>query len=237
MPQFIFIELPTFRIKDKSDNTVHLSSKHLGRVLSQLQYVRSCLRSDYTLDLCASLLFSNQETNLWSAVHTPDSHDAEENLLLAYFNSFDSPGAFPIVDALLLRSKPCSSCMEYFSLNGKQLRPLDDGTGTGNLTAPGPFRAKFTSRVDKTHTPVFYLARSLDAAQRASLWMQLGQMWTGGLSFVLESSPTVALGSMYYLFADGTPWYALNGQENMSDTEIAGAISRQDLSPLYWIGR
>ncbi|KAH8160647.1 hypothetical protein CIB48_g7608 [Xylaria polymorpha] len=186
MPQFIFIELPTFRIKDKNGNTVTLSSRHLGRVISLLQYVRSCLRTsnEYTPDLAASFLFSNQETNLWSAMHTPNSHHAEENLLLSYFNSFDSPGAFPIVDAMLLRSKPCGSCMEYFSLNGKQLRPLlDDGTGTGALTAAagGPFRAKFTPRVDKTYTPVFYLSRSLDATQRGNLWLQLAQMWTGGV--------------------------------------------------------
>ncbi|KAI8954029.1 hypothetical protein F4801DRAFT_587935 [Xylaria longipes] len=240
MPQFIFIELPTFRIKDKDGNTVTLSNRHMGRVISLLQYVRSCLRtsSEYTLDLSASFLFSNQETNLWSAVHTPNSHHAEENLLLAYFNSFDSPGAFPIVDAMLLRSKPCSSCMEYFSLNGKQLRPLDDGTGTGTMTAAAPFRAKFTPRVDKTYTPVFYLSRSLDSTQRGNLWLQLGQMWTGGLGLVLESSPAVAVGEMYYLFGDGTaPWYALNGQENMSDTEVAEAITRQELSPIYWIGR
>lgn len=244
MPQFIFIELPTFRVKDKDGNTISLTGRHLARVITLLQHVRGGLRTggEYNLDLCASLLFSDQETNLWTAVNTlPQGHHAEENLLLTYFHSFDSPGAYPIVDAMLLTSKPCRSCMEYFSLGGKQLRPLDDGTGTGTMTAAAPFRAKFTPRVDKSYTPVFYLSRSLGEAQRGSLWLQLAQMWTGSLGTmgaVLESSPAVQRGEMYYLFADGTmPWYALNGQENMSDEEVAQAITRQGLNPLYWIGR
>ncbi|KAI1117152.1 hypothetical protein F5Y14DRAFT_448535 [Nemania sp. NC0429] len=244
MPQFIFIELPTFRMKDKDGNTITLSSRHLGRIITLLQHVRSGLRTggDYNMDLCASLLFSNQETNLCTAVHTlPQGHHAEENLLLSYFHSFDSPGAYPIVDAMLLTAKPCRNCMEYFSLGGKQLRPLDDGTGTGTMTAAAPFRAKFTPRVDKSYTPVFYLSRSLGDAQRSNLWLQLAQMWTGslgGMGVALSSSPAVQRGEMYYLFADGSmPWYALNGQENMSDVEVAEAITRQGLNPAYWIGR
>ncbi|KAI0908789.1 hypothetical protein F4824DRAFT_483981 [Ustulina deusta] len=244
MPQFIFIELPTFRIRDRSGNAVSLSNRHLARVITLLQYVRSGLRTsgDYRLDLCTSLLFSNGETDLWTAAHTtPQGHHAEENLLLAYFQSFDSPGAYPLVDAMLLSSKPCGSCMDYFSLNGKHLRPLDDGTGTGTMTAERAFRAKFTPRSDKTYTPVFYLARSLSAAQREHLWLQLRQMWTGGLGAMgvaLAFSPAVPMGEMYYLFGDETaPWYALNGQESMSDAEIAEAIARQELSPAYWIGR
>ncbi|KAI0405428.1 hypothetical protein F4802DRAFT_597257 [Xylaria palmicola] len=239
MPQFIFIELPSFRIKDKNGNGVTLSNRHLGRTIALLQHVRSGLRTggDYTLDLSISLLFSHQETNLWTAVNTPQSHHAEENLFLAYFHSFDSPGAYPIVDALLLSSKPCASCMEYFSLGGKQLQPLDDGTGTGTMTAATPFRAKFTPRVDKTYTPVFYLSRSLDSAQRESLWLQMGQMWTGGLSMALETSSVMQAGEAYYLFGDGTSWFALNGQADMSDTEISEAIVRQQLNPVYWIGR
>ncbi|KAI1422060.1 hypothetical protein F5Y12DRAFT_800192 [Xylaria sp. FL1777] len=241
MPQFIFIELPTFRIRDKSGNAVSLSNRHLARVITLLQYVRSGLRTsgDYHLDLCTSLLFGNGETDLWTALHTtPQGHHAEENLLQAYFQSFDSPGAYPLVDAMLLSSKPCSSCMDYFSLNGKHLRPLDDGMGAASTAA---FRAKFTPRADKTYTPVFYLARSLSAAQREHLWLQLRQMWTGALGamgMALAFSPAVAMGEMYYLFGDeAAPWYALNGQESMSDAEIAEAISRQDLSPAYWIGR
>ncbi|KAI0110420.1 hypothetical protein GGR51DRAFT_569696 [Nemania sp. FL0031] len=244
MPQFIFIELPNFRIKDQSGNTVTLSTRHLSRMITLLQYVRSGLRTggNYSIDLCTSLLFSNRETDLWTAMHTlPQGHHAEENLLLAYFHSFDSPGSYPIVDAMLLSSKPCSSCMQYFTLGGKQLQPLDDGTGTGTMTAAAPFRAKFTPRVDKSYTPVFYLSRSLDVAQRGTLWHQLGQMWTGGLSAmgaVLASSPAVQVGEVYYLFNDGTtPWYALNGQENMTDVDIAEAILRQELNPIYWIGR
>ncbi|RWA06480.1 hypothetical protein EKO27_g8619 [Xylaria grammica] len=244
MPQFIFIELPTFRIRDKSGNSVALSNRHLSRVICLLQYVRSGLRTsgDYHVDLCTSLLFSNGETDLWTAANTtPQGHHAEENLLLAYFQSFDSPGAYPLVDAILLSSKPCGSCMDYFSLNGKHLRPLDDGTGTGTMTAERPFRAKFTPRSDKTYTPVFYLSRSLSATQRENLWLQLRQMWTGELGTMgvaLAYSPAMQMGEMYYLFGDeSAPWYALNGQENMSDTEIAEAISRQELSPAYWIGR
>ncbi|KAI0971238.1 hypothetical protein F4678DRAFT_479545 [Xylaria arbuscula] len=240
MPQFIFIELPTFRIKDKSGNPVSLSNRHLARVITLLQYVRSGLRTsgDYHLDLCTSLLFSNGETDLWTAAHsTPQGHHAEENLLLAYFQNFDSPGAYPLVDAMLLSSKPCGGCTDYFSLNGKHLRPLDDGTGTST----GSFRAKFTPRADKTYTPVFYLARSLTAAQRELVWLQLRQMWTGSLGSMgvaLAFSPAVPLGDMYYLFGDeAAPWYALNGQESMSDAEIAEAITRQELSPAYWIGR
>ncbi|KAI0538995.1 hypothetical protein GGR58DRAFT_500600 [Xylaria digitata] len=244
MPQFIFIELPTFRVRDKSGENVNLSGRHLARVISLLQYVRSGLRTsgDYNVNLCTSLLFSNGETDLWTAANTlPQGHHAEENLLLAYFQSFDSPGAYPLVDAMLLSSRPCGSCMDYFALNGKHLRPLDDGTGTGTMTAERPFRAKFTPRSDKNYTPVFYLARSLSAAQRENFWLQLSQMWTGGLSTMgvaLAYSPAVPMGESYYLFGDETaPWYALNGQENMSDAEIAEAISRQRLSPAYWIGR
>lgn len=242
-PQFIFIELPSFRIKDKNGNSVSLSNKHLARVITLLQYVRSGLRTsgDYNLDLVTSLLFSNGETDLWQAAHSvPQGHHAEENLLLAYFQSFDSPGAYPIVDALLLSSKPCSSCMDYFSLNGKHLRPLPVDDGTGTMVEQRSFRAKFTPRSDKTYTPVFYLARSLTAAQREHFWLQLRQMWTGGLMgtgvSLLAFSPQMAVGDMYYLFAD-EPWYALNGQESMSDAEIAEAIARQELSPAYWIGR
>ncbi|KAI1169804.1 hypothetical protein F4777DRAFT_584537 [Nemania sp. FL0916] len=244
MPQFIFIELPSFRIKDKNGNTVALSNKHLARVITLFQYVRSGLRTggDYSLDLCASLVFGDRETDIWTALNSsPEGHHAEENLLLAYFHAFDSPGAYPIVDALLLSSKPCSNCMGYFSPGGKQLEPLDDGTGTGTMTAAQSFRAKFTPRVDKSYTPVFYLSRSLDASQRGNLWLQLGQMWTGGLTSMgaaLGSSQTVQVGDVYYLFGDGTtPWYALNWQENMSDQEIADAIKRQQLNPVYWIGR
>ncbi|KAI3336283.1 hypothetical protein HD806DRAFT_197 [Xylariaceae sp. AK1471] len=233
MPQFIFIELPTFRIKDKNGHAVNLNYRQLGRVIALLQYARSGLRTSSYLDLSMSILFSGGDTDLWTAVHTtPQGHHAEENLLLAYFQSFDSPGAYPIADAMLLSSKPCSSCIDYFSLSGKKLQP-QDGTA--------PFRAKFTPRSDKSYTPVFYLARSLDAVQRSNFWLQLGQMWTGdpSLNLNLASSPTVPVGQMYYLFGDGTesPWYALNGQENLTDAEIAEAISRQEMNPVYWIGR
>ncbi|GAP88084.1 hypothetical protein SAMD00023353_1501570 [Rosellinia necatrix] len=252
MPQFIFIELPSFRVKDKNGHSVSLSGRHLGRMIAQLQYLRSALRpgGEYGVaDLSASLLFGQQETSLWTASATA-AHHAEENLLLAYFHSFDSPGAYPIVDGLLLGARPCGACADYFALAGRPLQPRDDGTGTGAMTAAAPFRAKFTPRVDRTYTPVFYLARGLDDAQRAGLWLQLGQMCTGDLAAMgaallppapaaaASSSSSSPAGEAYYLFDDGTtPWYALNGQENMTDAEIAEAISRQQMSPTYWIGR
>jgi hypothetical protein len=72
-------------------------------------------------------------------------------------------------------------------------------------------------------------------------------MWTGLISVsgtgVMTSSASVALGQAYYLFGGGDgggggdAWYALNGQENMTDADIAEAISRQEMNPLYWIGR
>jgi hypothetical protein len=231
MPQFIFIELPSFRIKDKNGHAVSLNYRQLGRIIALLQYVRGGLRTSAYLDLSTSLLFSGGETDLWTAAHAqPQGHHAEENLLLAYFQSFDSPGAYPLVDAMLLSAKPCGGCLEYFSLGGKQLQPQDGSAA---------FRAKFTPRSDKTHTPVFYLARSLDAAQRGDFWLQLAQMWTGGLEFGLVTSPAAPVGQMYYLFGDGTesPWYALNGQENLTDAQIAETISRQEMNPVYWIGR
>jgi hypothetical protein len=40
-PQFIFIELPSFRIKDKNGDSVSLSYRQLGHVIALLQYVRS----------------------------------------------------------------------------------------------------------------------------------------------------------------------------------------------------
>ncbi|KAI8627301.1 hypothetical protein F5Y19DRAFT_174844 [Xylariaceae sp. FL1651] len=232
MPQFVFIELPSFRIKDKNGNAVNLNYRQLGHVIALLQYVRSGLRTGNYLDLSMSILFGGGETDLWTAGHTPHGHHAEENLLLAYFQSFDSPGAYPITDAMLLSSKPCSSCIEYFSLGGKQLRPQDGTTAA--------FRAKFTPRSDKSYTPVFYLARSLDAAQRSSLWHQLGQIWTGELGTMgvsLASSPNIQLGQVYFVLGNDSPWFALNGQENMTDAEIAEAIARQEVNPVYWIGR
>ncbi|KAI0142970.1 hypothetical protein GGR57DRAFT_495462 [Xylariaceae sp. FL1272] len=227
MPQFLFIELPSFRIKDSSNHTVSLSKKHLGRMLSLFQQVRGCLETSTYADLLASLLFSGGETDLWTTVHTPPGLHAEENLLLAYFQSFDSPGAYPIVDAMLVSSKPCSSCTEYFSLSGKQLN-------VGDGTTP-PFRAKFTARSDKSYTPVFYLARSLDAAQRSALWVELGSMFT--TSVTLANYPDCQLGQMYHVSGEGSPWFALNYQENMTDAEVAEAIQRQGGNFTYWIGR
>ncbi|KAK6866358.1 hypothetical protein PG995_002886 [Apiospora arundinis] len=77
------------------------------------------------------------------------------------------------------------------------------------------------------------------------LWMQLGGLWAA--DFVAEgtlaSSPNVARGQMYYLMmqehggAAAAPWFALNGQETMTDAEVAEAISRQGVAATYWIGR
>ncbi|KAI1337900.1 hypothetical protein F5Y15DRAFT_425320 [Xylariaceae sp. FL0016] len=229
MPQFIFVELPTFRIKDMSGHLVSLSYKNLGLVESLYQVVRSGLRTTSYIDLSACFLFSGGETDLWTSVATPNGHHPEENLLLAYYQSFDSPGAYPLIDAMLLSSKPCHGCLEYFSLSGTQLRPRDGATP--------PFRAKFTPRSDRSYTPVFYLARGLDAAQREVLWVQLAQMWACDLGdAVVASSPDVARGQMYYVLND-SPWFAINDQENMTDAEVAEAIARQEINPTYWIGR
>ncbi|KAI1632549.1 hypothetical protein F4809DRAFT_85447 [Biscogniauxia mediterranea] len=259
MPQFLFIELPSFRIKDINGHTVSLSYRHLGLVGALYQYVRRGLATtgSYNIDLAASIVFAGGETEIWTSSSSSSSSSegslhTEENLLLSYFRAFDSPGAYPIVDAMLLAGKPCGACMGYFSLAGKRLRPRTsadaDGTGTG--TAVPPFRAKFTPRSDRAYTPVFYLARALDAAQRGALWLQLGQMWAGEFAGALSSSSSSSLsaaaaggvgvmavrGQVYYLLAD-SPWYALHEQESMSDAEVAEAVARQGVSPAYWIGR
>ncbi|KAI1644062.1 uncharacterized protein F4817DRAFT_347982 [Daldinia loculata] len=232
MPQFIFVELPSFRIKNASGHTVRLNYAQLGLVGALYQFVRSGLRTSDQVDLSASLLFADGEADLWTAMagtgdggHHPH---AEENMLLSYFQAFDSPGSYPIVDAMLLRrGEPCSNCAGYFTLGGKHLRPID-GTPT--------FRAKFTARSDRSYTPVFHLARGLDAAQRATLWAQLARMRTDEPGVIIASSADVPVGQAYYLLHD-SPWYAINGQESMTDAQIAEAIARQGVLPTYWIGR
>ncbi|KAK8081276.1 hypothetical protein PG996_000057 [Apiospora saccharicola] len=271
MPQFLFIDLPNFRIRDAHGHSVSLSYKQLGHVIALYQYVRSGLRSTEYADLCASLVFAAGETDIWTsyatsseapapattnltsgsgsggassssqaaaaATTTTTTIHAEENMLLAYHQSFDSPGAYPIVDALLLSSKPCSSCMGYFV-------PTSAAGKTCKLPATPSFRAKFTPRSDRTYTPVFYLSSSpstsYDPTQSYETWAQLGGMWAA--DFVAEgrlaSSLEVARGQMYYLMPDSaSPWFALNDQEAMSDAEVAEAIVRQGVSATYWIGR
>ncbi|CAJ2510293.1 Uu.00g061930.m01.CDS01 [Anthostomella pinea] len=227
MPQFVYVELPSFRIKDSSGHTMNMSYRHLGLVEALYHFVRGGLQTTNYVDLSAAILFAGGETDTWAATNTLQGHHAEENLLLTYFQTFDSPGAYPIIDALLLSNKPCNSCIEYFALTGKQLRPRDGSP---------PFRAKFTPRSDRSYTPVFYLSRSLDAGSRSGLWMQLAQMWASEFGDTIKSSPDVARGQMYYILND-SPWYALNDQENLNDAEVAEAISRQDINPMYWIGR
>ncbi|KAI2602782.1 hypothetical protein GGR54DRAFT_622952 [Hypoxylon sp. NC1633] len=232
MPQFIYVELPSFRVKNANGHTVRLNYAQLGLVSALYQFVRSSLRTSDHVDLSTSLLFADGEADLWTAIagtgdggHHPH---AEENMLLSYFQAFDSPGSYPIVDAMLLRrGEPCSNCAGYFTLGGKQLRPLD-GTPA--------FRAKFTARSDRSYTPVFYLARGLDSASRATLWSQLAQMRADEPGIVVASRADVAVGQAYYLIHD-SPWYAINGQESMTDTQIAEAISRQGVLATYWIGR
>ncbi|KAI1828277.1 hypothetical protein F4861DRAFT_535240 [Xylaria intraflava] len=232
IPKFVFIEFPSFSTRDKDGNAVHLNARQLSRVISCLQYVRSALRVNpaFPPDLIISLVF-NDETNIWTSFQS-DRH-AEENHLLTYRETFDAPGAYPIIDAMLLYKKPCTSCMEYYSLNGKHLQPQVPSDG-------GAFRAKFTPRSDKAYTPVFYLSQSLDDIQRGELWEQLGQMWTGNPyagSRLMAANPHLQIGQVYYLFVNEAPWYGLNGQDNMNDIAIAEAISRQGLNPAYWIGR
>ncbi|ORY59186.1 uncharacterized protein BCR38DRAFT_412893 [Pseudomassariella vexata] len=227
MPQFIFIELPSFRVRDMSGHSVNLTPKQLGLAIALYHYVRGGLPTAEYTGLTASLLFAGGEPGVWTAPNTPNGLHAEENLLLTYFQSFDLPGAYPIVDAMLFRHKPCHSCMGYFQQNGKQCKP---GNGVES------FRAKFTPRSDRHYTPVFYLARNLEPAQRGDLWTQLGQMWAAEFGESIASTPDIPRGQMYYLFND-SPWYALNEQENMTDTEVAEAIVSQQAVATYWIGR
>ncbi|KAI0015027.1 hypothetical protein F4780DRAFT_784545 [Xylariomycetidae sp. FL0641] len=250
MPQFVFVELPSFRTKDLAGRSVNLSLRHLGAVEALYQFVRRGLRANNYADLAASLVFSGRERDVWTSAATPGGGaglHAEENLLLAYYAAFDSPGAFPIVDALLLAAKPCPSCLEYFTLGGKQLRPTrsggdgNTGTGSGTGTQQLPtqaFRAKFTPRSDRAYTPVFYLARTLDPARRGALWLQLARVVADDFfaADALVASPDAARGQMYYLLHD-SPWYALNDQDGMTDTEVAEAIASQQISPTYWVGR
>ncbi|KAL7627221.1 hypothetical protein AAE478_003997 [Parahypoxylon ruwenzoriense] len=232
MPQFVFVELPSFHIKNANGHSVRLNYAQLGLIGALYQFVRGGLRATDQIDLSASLLFADGEADLWTSTagtieggHHPH---AEENMLLSYFQAFDSPGAYPIVDAMLLRrGEPCSDCNGYFALRGKQLQP-QDGTPA--------FRAKFTARSDRSYTPVFYLARGLDTSQRAALWAQLGRMRTDEPGIIVASRADVSVGQAYYLIQD-SPWYAVNGQEGMTDAQIAEAITRQGLLPTYWIGR
>lgn len=229
MPQFIFIELPSFRIKDAAGHTVNLSTKHMGLMLALYHYIRSGLQTTEFCDLSASLLFSNGEPDIWTSCNTSEGLHSEENMLLTYFQSFDSPGAYPIADAMLLSHKPCQSCMGYFepSGSGKQLKV---GNGVPS------FRAKFTPRSDRSYTPVFYLSRSLGMDVRNELWIQLGTMWAAEFSAVIVSSPEVVRGQAYFIM-EGSPWYAINDQEVMTDVEIAQAIQAQGAMMCYWIGR
>ncbi|KAH8674313.1 hypothetical protein BX600DRAFT_537024 [Xylariales sp. PMI_506] len=234
MPQFIFVELPSFNVKDRHGHSVTLSSKQLGLVIALYHYVRSGLATATgPADLSASLLFASGDPDLWTSANSEGSGGlhAEENLLLSYFQSFDSPGAYPIVDAMMLSTKPCHGCSGYFeqSGSGKHLRP-----GVAGL--PAAFRAKFTARSDRSHTPVFYLARGLDPESRAALWAQLATVWSSDLAELIASSAEVPRGQAYFLLED-SPWYALNGQESMTDAEIAQAIQAQGALPTYWIGR
>lgn len=234
-PQFLYIELPSFRIKDAGGHSVTLSAKNLGLMVALYHYVRSGLRTTEYCDLLASLLFAGGEPGLWSAANGSGGGGsgaglhAEENLLLSYFQSFDSPGAYPIVDALLVSNKPCHACLGYFEPGGSG-RTLRPGAG-----APS-FRAKLTPRSDRAYTPVFYLARGLEPAARGDLWVQLGGMWAAELGDAVRSSPDVARGQAYYLLED-SPWFAVNDQENMTDAEVAQAIQSQGAMLAYWIGR
>ena len=46
MPQFVFIELPSFRIKDVNGHSVSLTLKQLGTLVASYHYVRSGIRTD-----------------------------------------------------------------------------------------------------------------------------------------------------------------------------------------------
>ncbi|OTA52647.1 hypothetical protein K449DRAFT_427108 [Hypoxylon sp. EC38] len=69
-----------------------------------------------------------------------------------------------------------------------------------------------------------------------ALYQYLARMRTDEPGVVVASSADVPVGQAYYLIRD-SPWYAINGQEGMTDAQIAEAISRQGVLPTYWIGR
>lgn len=229
MPQFIFIELPSFRIKDGSGHSVSLNQKQLGLVVALYHYVRSGIRTDDSCELSASLLFANGEPDLWTSSQTQDGMHAEESMLLTYFQSFDSPGAYPIVDAMLLSHKPCQACMGYLECSGSG-KKITVGNGIPS------FKAKFTARSDRTYTPVFYLARNIDMESRTQLWVQMGAMWAADFASATVSSLEVVRGQAYFVLA-GSPWFYVNGQETMSDAEIVRFIHVQGANLTYWIGR
>ncbi|KAK8115365.1 hypothetical protein PG999_007434 [Apiospora kogelbergensis] len=265
MPQFLFVDLPSFRIRDAQGHGVALTYKQLGRVLAQYQHVRAGLRSTEYADLCASLVFAAGATDLWTSYATSsaaaavsttsasssssrsrgggssrssnpagteteaDMIHAEENLLLAYRQAFDSPGAYPIVDALLLSAKPCAKCLGYFA-------PSSASGQSCRLPGTPSFKARFTPRSDRSYTPVFYLepedgqwGRIRPSATRR------GRSWA---ACRLASSVDVARGQVYYLMPEcGSFWFALNDQETMTDAEVAEAVVRQGVAATYWIGR
>lgn len=334
MPQFILVELPSFRLKTLAGQPVSLAPKYVGLFSSLYQYVRAGLAIpaatttnttssysssaySYSPDLststsssssasyamppatttapaslpevAASLLFAGGEPDLWTPSSstsnyphtlTASSLHPEEALLLSYFQSFDLPGAYPIVDALLLGSKPCSSCMGYFnSPQGKTLRVASTTTTSGGRRSGGTgasssssrrsgggsggsgggggsgtsFRARFTPRSDRSYTPIFHLARSLDAADRAGLWFEMASMW--GSAFLPDPAAAalelggefgagaagpgggmLARGQMYWL-VPGSAWFAVHEQETMTDAEVAEAVMQQGGMLGYWVGR
>ncbi|KXJ94867.1 hypothetical protein Micbo1qcDRAFT_202669 [Microdochium bolleyi] len=233
MPQFILVELPSFRLKTLAGQPIVLAAKHMGLFNSLYQYVRAGLAAadptspTTTPELCASLLFAGGEPGTWTSSAGPNLH-AEESLLLDYFTSFTSPGAYPIVDALLMSHKPCSSCLPYFaSSSGKTLH---SGTVSGN------FRARFTPRSDRSYTPIFYLARSLDPVARGTLWLEMASLWASNTLYGGSGGAGLVRGQMYWLLP-GSGWFAVCEQETMTDAEVAEVVARQGGALGYWIGR
>lgn len=252
MPQFILVELPTFRLKTLTGQPIALSPKHLALFSSLYQFVRSGLATttEYNTELSASLLFAGGEPDTWTSSSTASpagtvGFHAEENLLLTYFHSFDAPGAYPIVDALLMNNKPCANCMGYFG-TGKTLRSASLGASTSSSSSSSSrssggngttsFRARFTPRSDRSYTPIFYISRSLDAESKAGFWLEMATMWSSSLLGAVLSSPDMARGQMYYL-VQGSAWFAVNEQEGMTDGEILEVVVQQGGSMAYWVGR
>ncbi|KAJ1335003.1 hypothetical protein MN608_01736 [Microdochium nivale] len=264
MPQFILVELPSFRLKTLEGQPVALASKHVALFSSLYQYVRGGLATaaattsaagGATPELCASLLFAGGEPGTWtSSTSAATGLHAEEALLADYFASFAAPGAYPIVDALLMSHKPCSSCLPYFSQSGKTLRcspssslsPSSGGNSSSSSRSGGAsFRARFTPRSDRSYTPIFYLARSLDPVERGGLWLEMASLWASNTLFppattALYDDEQVASGmvrgQMYWLIP-GSGWFAVCGQEGMTDGEVVQMVAQQGGSMGYWIGR
>ncbi|KAJ2990609.1 hypothetical protein NUW58_g2863 [Xylaria curta] len=183
-PKFVWVELPKFRITDNYGNLVFLDDEELGILMHKFQYVRGGLRGEHVYHQVASLLYEDR-TRLCNSVHA--RYHAEELFLLNYYFQNNSPGAYPIVDAMILDRKPCHRCISYFSDRGARI-PVPNYTGA--IPRPSSIQAKYTPRVDRSFTPIFYVSNSMDDEQRQRYWLQLKEIWTDSRGVLMKSAWT-----------------------------------------------